>query len=123
MYETLADSTDPHLVKFQLDLCRAVSGGVDPVDIVEQYCNRIVTLHVKDRAEDGSFADVGEGTIDFAEIFDTRTATCRWRPSSRRPDQHPLRRAVGGAAPAPTSLMRTRRNDMTSSGPWFCKPT
>ena len=72
MYETLADSTDPHLVKFQLDLYWAVTGGVDPVDIIEQYGDRIVTLHVKDRAADGSFADVGEGTIDFAEIFDTQ---------------------------------------------------
>ena len=26
-------------------------------------------LHLKDRAADGSFADVGEGTIDFATIF------------------------------------------------------
>jgi sugar phosphate isomerase/epimerase len=72
MYETLADSTNRRLVKLQLDLYWAVTGGVDPVDVIEEYGNRIVTFHVKDRAEDGSFADVGEGTIDFAEIFDVR---------------------------------------------------
>lgn len=72
MYETLADSTNRHLVKLQLDLYWAVTGGADPVEVIEEYGNRIVTFHVKDRAEDGSFADVGEGTIDFAEIFDVR---------------------------------------------------
>ena len=72
MYEVLTASTDPHLVKLQVDTYWVVAGGADPVEVIEEYGNRVVTLHVKDRAEDGSFADVGEGTIDFAEIFDTR---------------------------------------------------
>lgn len=72
MFEVLAESTNPHLVKFQVDIYWVVTGGADPVALIEEYDNRVVTLHVKDRAADGSFADVGEGTIDFAEIFDTR---------------------------------------------------
>lgn len=72
MYETLADSTHPRLVKFQLDLYWVVAGGIEPVDVIYRYRKRIVTLHVKDRDEDGFFADVGEGLINFAEIFDTR---------------------------------------------------
>jgi sugar phosphate isomerase/epimerase len=30
---------------------------------------RFSMLHVKDRAADGAMADVGRGTLDFAEIF------------------------------------------------------
>lgn len=71
MFERLAELTDPRLVDFQLDLYWVNAGGEDVVDVINEYKRRIATVHVKDTAEDGSFADVGEGVTDWAEIFST----------------------------------------------------
>ena len=68
-YDILVRETDPNLVTMELDLYWAIDEGADPVQLFRQYPGRFALLHVKDRAEDGSFADVGEGTIDFARIF------------------------------------------------------
>ncbi|MFF4811159.1 sugar phosphate isomerase/epimerase family protein [Micromonospora chersina] len=68
-YDVLVRETDPNLVAMELDLYWAASGGADPVELIKQYPGRFSLFHVKDMAADGSFADVGEGTIDFARIF------------------------------------------------------
>lgn len=68
-YDILLNETDPHLVDFELDIYWAIKAGVDPVDLFERAPGRFPLSHVKDMAQDGSFADVGEGTIDFARIF------------------------------------------------------
>jgi sugar phosphate isomerase/epimerase len=62
-------ATDRRLVHLELDLYWAVTGGVDPVRLFREHRGRIKQFHVKDRAADGSFADLGEGTIDFPRIF------------------------------------------------------
>lgn len=69
LYDILVRETDPDLVDLELDLYWSVVGGVDPVDLFTEYPGRFPLLHVKDRAPDGSIADVGTGTIDFARIF------------------------------------------------------
>ncbi len=68
-YDVLVRETDPNLVAMELDLYWAVSVGADPVDLIQQYPGRFPLFHVKDMAADGSFADVGEGVIDFTRIF------------------------------------------------------
>ncbi|OKI81707.1 sugar phosphate isomerase/epimerase family protein [Micromonospora sp. CB01531] len=68
-YDVLVRETDPNLVAMELDLYWASSVGADPVDLITRYPGRFSLFHVKDMAADGSFADVGEGTIDFARIF------------------------------------------------------
>ncbi|MET7748417.1 sugar phosphate isomerase/epimerase [Micromonospora sp. NPDC005367] len=68
-YDVLVRETDPRLVAMELDLYWTSSVGVDPVRLIQQYPGRFALLHVKDMAADGSFADVGEGTIDFSRIF------------------------------------------------------
>ncbi|MEV6373058.1 sugar phosphate isomerase/epimerase family protein [Micromonospora musae] len=68
-YDVLVRETDPRLVAMELDLYWAASVGVDPVQLIQRYPGRFSLFHVKDLAADGSFADVGEGTIDFARIF------------------------------------------------------
>lgn len=68
-YDVLVRETDPNLVAMELDLYWASSVGVDPVRLIQQYPGRFALFHVKDMAADGSFADVGEGTIDFTRIF------------------------------------------------------
>jgi sugar phosphate isomerase/epimerase len=68
-YDVLVRETDPNFVAMELDVYWAASVGADPVSLFEQYPGRFSLLHLKDLAEDGSFADVGEGTLDFAEIL------------------------------------------------------
>jgi sugar phosphate isomerase/epimerase len=69
-YDILMEHTDPRNVVFQLDLYWATFGGADPVELLERYGNRIQLFHVKDmRATDRRIEIVGEGIIDFPEIF------------------------------------------------------
>lgn len=68
-YDVLVRETDPDLVTMELDVYWAASAEVDAIELFNTYPGRFELLHLKDIAADGSFADVGEGTIDFAEIF------------------------------------------------------
>lgn len=69
-YDVLMAHTDPRNVVFQLDLYWASFAGVDPVDLLERYGNRIQLFHVKDlRAGDRRIEVVGRGVLDFPEFF------------------------------------------------------
>ena len=71
-YDIIA-STDPDLVKLELDLYWIVKAGLDPVDLFKKYPGRFPLWHVKDMDKgDQSFAEVGTGSIDFKKIFDAR---------------------------------------------------
>lgn len=69
MFDALVAETDPELVKIELDLFWAVAAGEDPKAIIRRLPGRIYAYHVKDRTADGKMTSVGEGTIDFADIF------------------------------------------------------
>ncbi|MGM1062811.1 sugar phosphate isomerase/epimerase family protein [Saccharothrix sp. Mg75] len=74
-FDVITSGTSRRNVHLELDLYWAVTGGVDPVALYREHFPRVRQFHVKDRAPDGSFADPGEGTIDFARIFrSTRVA-------------------------------------------------
>jgi sugar phosphate isomerase/epimerase len=68
-YDILLAETDPDLVFFEMDLYWAATPGVDATEYFKSNPGRFPMLHVKDRAVDGKMADVGRGTINFAEIF------------------------------------------------------
>lgn len=68
-YDILMDQTEQDLVFFEMDLYWAAHAGVDATDYFKKYPGRFPMLHVKDRLADGTMADVGRGTIDFASIF------------------------------------------------------
>lgn len=67
--DVLITQTDPNLVAMELDLYWTVKAGKNPIDYFKAYPGRFKLWHVKDLAKDGSFADVGTGTINFADIF------------------------------------------------------
>jgi sugar phosphate isomerase/epimerase len=70
VYDILMEHTDPRNVVFQLDLYWAEFGGADPVELLDRYGKRIQLFHVKDmRGSDRRIEIVGEGVIDFPEIF------------------------------------------------------
>ena len=73
-YDILLADTDPELVAFELDLYWAVVAGVDPMALLARAPGRFPLVHVKDRAADGAFTDVGAGTLDFPRLLAAATA-------------------------------------------------
>ena len=71
-YDVLFDQTDPNLVKVEMDAFWVTKAGEDPVAYLRKYKNRVPLIHVKDMtaAPESTFAEVGEGVIDFAPIFE-----------------------------------------------------
>ncbi|WP_323960055.1 TIM barrel protein [Arthrobacter sp. JZ12] len=78
-YEVLLANTDPRYVAFQLDVFWASDAGVDVVDLLERYGDRIELLHIKDGALPDNtlgfqsfplLTDVGEGDIEWGPILD-----------------------------------------------------
>ena len=67
--DLLIEETDNNLVSFELDLYWIIKAGEDPLRYIKKYPNRFPLWHIKDMANDGSMRDVGEGIIDFEEIF------------------------------------------------------
>ena len=56
-------------VKLGPDLNWLVRGGVDPVDFIQAYGDRIVFLHIRDQNADGTWSEaVGEGDMDCVAI-------------------------------------------------------
>ena len=51
------------------DLNWLARGGVDPVDFIEAYGDRIVFLHIRAQNADGTWSEaVGEGDMDYVAI-------------------------------------------------------
>jgi sugar phosphate isomerase/epimerase len=79
-FDTLFGSTDPDLVKIELDVGWAVAASQDPVAILNKYKSRVVALHVKDIGKlnaDPHLATtvaVGEGTINWKKVIRTANA-------------------------------------------------
>ncbi|NAS12224.1 sugar phosphate isomerase/epimerase family protein [Poritiphilus flavus] len=65
----LLENCNPELVNFQMDLYWVTKAGADPLAYFEKYPGRFKAWHVKDMDEQGRFAPVGQGTIDFASIL------------------------------------------------------
>lgn len=65
----ILDNTDPTHVNFEIDLYWTVKAGADPIAYFEKYPGRFLVWHLKDMDDQGRFAPVGAGTIDFSEIL------------------------------------------------------
>ena len=65
----LLEHCDPKYVNFQMDLYWVTKAGADPVAYFEKYPGRFKIWHVKDMDDQGRFAPVGQGKIDFAHIL------------------------------------------------------
>jgi sugar phosphate isomerase/epimerase len=69
MFDVLVKNTDPRFANYELDMGWAHQGKVNSVDIMKKYPGRIKTCHVKDFTADGKMVDVGDGVINWANIF------------------------------------------------------
>jgi sugar phosphate isomerase/epimerase len=68
-FQWLMDETDPEVVKFEVDTYWVDEGGEDPAAFIRRLGRRCPMIHLKDRARDGTFGEVGSGTLDFSAIF------------------------------------------------------
>ena len=71
IFDILLKNTDPQLVTFEIDLYWIKKAGYNAIDYFKKYPKRFSLWHVKDMAntEQGEFAPVGKGKIDFVELF------------------------------------------------------
>jgi len=79
-FETMMNRCDPKLVCIEMDCYWITQAGGDPLQMFQQYGNRIKLLHLKDRkpgyptsqvkdAAAEHFTEVGAGTIQWREIL------------------------------------------------------
>jgi sugar phosphate isomerase/epimerase len=70
-FDVLLDSTDPFLVKAELDVYWAQFAGVDPVAYLKYLDGRAPLVHIKDMTADETrtFEIIGDGIIDLGAIF------------------------------------------------------
>ena len=64
-------SSDKNLVKMEMDIYWVKKAGQDPIALFKKYPGRYPLWHVKgmDNTPEHSFTEVGNGIIDFREIF------------------------------------------------------
>ena len=72
-YDYMLQQLNPELVKMEVDLYWITKAGKDPVAYFNKYPGRFQLWHLKDMDKTtGSFAEVGNGVIDFDRIFAAR---------------------------------------------------
>jgi|AntRauTorcE11898_2_1112593.scaffolds.fasta_scaffold06198_3 sugar phosphate isomerase/epimerase len=55
-------------VHLQLDVGWALVGGVDPVSILNEYSDKIGSVHMKDMTAKGTFEEIGDGDVDMQAL-------------------------------------------------------
>lgn len=70
--DVLLEKCNPKYVNFQMDLFWVTKAEVDPLAYFEKYPGRFKAWHVKDMNDEGQFAPVGTGHIDFKRILDAK---------------------------------------------------
>ena len=70
--EYFLENTDADTVNFEMDLFWVTKAGADPLAYFEKYPGRFKLWHVKDMDEEGKFAPVGNGKIDFSRILNEK---------------------------------------------------
>ncbi|MEM8634330.1 MAG: sugar phosphate isomerase/epimerase [Pseudomonadota bacterium] len=70
LYDAMFERIDREHVQFELDLYWVAKAGYDPRQYFDAYPGGFPLLHVKDMGGvQNEIVDVGDGVIDFAEIF------------------------------------------------------
>ncbi|UZD22778.1 sugar phosphate isomerase/epimerase [Algoriphagus halophytocola] len=65
----LLENCNPEYVNFQMDLFWVNKAEADPLAYFEKYPGRFKAWHVKDMNDEGNFAPVNTGNIDFKRIL------------------------------------------------------
>ena len=67
LLDYLLQTTDPSLVKIELDVYCAAYAGVDPVSYLEELADSVVLVHLKDMAADRSMPELGKGILKMQQ--------------------------------------------------------
>lgn len=76
-WDILVAETDPALVSLEIDVYWAAYAGEDPAALIRRSAGRFALVHLKDmigQGEERTWAEVGEGIIDFPSIFQASEA-------------------------------------------------
>jgi sugar phosphate isomerase/epimerase len=68
-FHLLMTETDPRDVKLELDVYWVAKAGQDPVQYLTDSQERVLLVHLKDLASDGSTTEVGGGVLDFERLM------------------------------------------------------
>jgi sugar phosphate isomerase/epimerase len=68
-YQLLLEQTDA-AVRYELDVCWAEAGGVNPAAFIGKYPKKIVSFHLQDLTPEKKVANPGDGIIDFKAIHE-----------------------------------------------------
>ena len=76
-FDIIMEHTDKNLVNLELDIFWVKHAGYEPLQIMEQYGDRITILHLKDMraGEEKKNTAPGKGIIDFKPILEKKNQT------------------------------------------------
>ena len=92
-WQLLVENTDPRYVDFQLDVGWATIAGEDAAALVEQFGDRISSLHVKDAtltATGWRQTTVGQGDVDWEAVFRAAQGNVRLYTIEQDPPVEPF---------------------------------
>jgi sugar phosphate isomerase/epimerase len=69
------ENSNPDHLNFEMDLYWVTRAGADPLAYFEKAPGRFKAWHVKDMDDEGKFAPVGQGNIDFSRILAEKAAS------------------------------------------------
>jgi len=70
-FQLMMRETDPRYVKLELDVYWVAKAGRDPVQCLKDSQPRVLLVHLKDLAADGSTTELGAGVLDIEAIVRT----------------------------------------------------
>jgi sugar phosphate isomerase/epimerase len=94
-WQILVENTDPRYVDFQLDVGWATVAGEDAAALIEQYGDRISSLHVKDAIvtvpdEEWEQTTIGQGDVDWEAVFQAAQGKVRYYTIEQDPPVEPF---------------------------------
>lgn len=105
--QILTKETDPLKVFLVPDLGWVMRGGMEPVDFLREFGDRVRALHFKEFTFDDRFTELGRGVVDFETAYDyikdrelwivAEQDTCEGTPAQAAAENAAyLRRLIGG---------------------------
>ena len=93
--DILLDNTSKDVI-MQLDTYHVMRGGGDPVDYLNRYPGRALTIHLKEYSATNEKALVGEGDVKWQEIFEVCESTggTQWYIIEEESGEYPPLEAV-----------------------------
>ena len=67
-WDLIATNTGKDVI-MQLDLGNCMVGGGDPVQYLQRYPGRAITIHIKEHSATNQKAMIGEGDVQWAQVF------------------------------------------------------